>query len=70
MDITLKKTDLRLNESILSILVGVSNETKDVSEYSSMKEALDKIRKLSMPDDRIVITGSFYTVGAAIQYLN
>ena len=46
------------------------NETKDVSEYSSMKEALDKIRKLSMPDDRIVITGSFYTVGAAIQYLN
>ena len=46
------------------------NKSKDVSEYSSMREALDKIRKLSMPDDRIVITGSFYTVGAAIQYLN
>ena len=46
------------------------NKSKDASEYSSMREALDKIRKLSMPDDRIVITGSFYTVGAAIQYLN
>lgn len=46
------------------------NKSKDVSEYSSMREALDKIRKLSMPDDRIVITGSFYTVGAAIQILS
>ena len=43
---------------------------ENVYEYKSMKEALDKICKLSMPDDRIVITGSFYTVGSAIQYLN
>ena len=44
--------------------------SKNVSEYTSVNEALDKISILAMPDDRIVITGSFYTVGSAIQYLN
>ena len=48
-----------------------SEQTSHLYEPGAFwKEALDKIRKLSMPDDRIVITGSFYTVGAAIQYLN
>ena len=47
----------------------VLGEDKNVFEYTSIKDAINKIRKLSMPDDRIVITGSFYTVGAAIQYL-
>tara|TARA_B100001250_G_C19806386_1_gene793516 strand:- start:281 stop:1588 length:1308 start_codon:yes stop_codon:yes gene_type:complete len=43
---------------------------KNVFEYKTVKEALDKISELSIPEDRIVITGSFYTVGSAIQYLN
>ena len=43
---------------------------ENVYEYSNVEKALDKIHKLSMPDDRIIITGSFYTVGAAIRYLN
>ena len=38
------------------------NKSKDVSEYSSMREALDKIRKLSMPDDRIERTSNNYSV--------
>ncbi len=54
---------------LTSELSSISRD-ENVSEYRSMKEALDKISKLSMPDDRIVITGSFYTVGSAIQCLN
>ena len=48
----------------------ILGEEENIFEYTSVKEAIDKIRKVSMPDDRIVITGSFYTVGAAIKYLN
>ncbi len=43
---------------------------ENVSEYTSVDEALGKLHKSSMPGDRIVITGSFLTVGAALRYLN
>jgi dihydrofolate synthase / folylpolyglutamate synthase len=42
---------------------------ENVSEYASVDEALDKLHKSSMPGDRIVITGSFLTVGAALRHL-
>ena len=54
----------------LSSELRILGEEENIFEYTSVKEAIDKIRKVSMPDDRIVITGSFYTVGAAIKYLN
>lgn len=44
----------------------VENET---SVYSSVPEALETIRQLVGSEDRIVITGSFLTVAAAIKYL-
>ncbi|MCZ6802826.1 MAG: bifunctional tetrahydrofolate synthase/dihydrofolate synthase [Proteobacteria bacterium] len=43
---------------------------ENVSEYKSVDEAMDKLHKSSMPGDRIVITGSFLTVGAALRHLN
>ena len=57
-------------KTLSSELRVLGGEEKNIFEYTSVKEAIDKIRKVSMPDDRIVITGSFYTVGAAIKYLN
>ena len=62
--------DRGVNTKTLTSELRSISKDKNVSEYASVKEALDKIRKLSMPDDRIIITGSFYTVGAAIRYLN
>jgi len=43
---------------------------ENVYEYTNVDEALDKLHKSSMSGDRIVITGSFLTVGAALRYLN
>ena len=37
--------------------------------YNTVPEALDRVRELVKPQDRIVVTGSFLTVGAAVQYL-
>ena len=54
----------------LSSELRILGEEENIFEYTSVKEAMDKIRKVSVPDDQIVITGSFYTVGAAIKYLN
>ena len=59
-----------IEAKILSSELRILGEEENIFEYTSVKEAIDKIRKVSMPDDRIVITGSFYTVGAAIKYLN
>ena len=39
------------------------------SVHQSIPDALDNIRSIVNPDDRIVITGSFLTVAAAIKYL-
>ena len=41
----------------------------NVSEFESVEEALDKLKKTSVSGDRIVITGSFLTVGAALRHL-
>ena len=44
--------------------------TENVSCYDTVADALDNIRAVVKPQDRIVITGSFLTVGAAINHLN
>lgn len=43
---------------------------ENVVEYTNVGEALDKLEALSMAGDRIVVTGSFLTVGAALRHLN
>jgi dihydrofolate synthase / folylpolyglutamate synthase len=42
----------------------------NVSEFKNVDEALKNLHKFSRPGDRIVITGSFLTVGAALRYLH
>ena len=42
---------------------------KRTSVHPSVSDALDSIRGIVCPDDRIVITGSFLTVAAAIKHL-
>ncbi len=46
--------------------LGINN---NVSEFNSVKAALDQLNQSSRSGDRIVITGSFLTVGAALQHL-
>lgn len=41
----------------------------NVSEYKNVDEALEQLQQSSKSGDRIVITGSFLTVGAALRYL-
>lgn len=43
---------------------------ENVTEYTSVDEALVKLHKSSTPGDRIVVAGSFLTVGAALRHLN
>jgi len=43
---------------------------ENVSEFKNVEEALDKLHQSSKPGDRIVITGSFLTVGAALKHLS
>jgi len=42
----------------------------EVMSYDSVAQAMDYIRNIVGPQDRIVVTGSFLTVGEAISYLN
>jgi len=42
----------------------------EVMSYDSVPQAMDHIRNIVGPQDRIVVTGSFLTVGEAISYLN
>jgi dihydrofolate synthase / folylpolyglutamate synthase len=42
----------------------------DVFEFKDVEEALKQLHQTSKSGDRIVITGSFLTVGAALRYLN
>lgn len=44
--------------------------TGNVSCYDTVADALGRVRTIVAPQDRIVITGSFLTVGAAINHLN
>ena len=43
---------------------------ENVTEYTSVGQALDKLEELAMIGDRIVVTGSFLTVGAALRHLD
>ena len=43
---------------------------ENVNEYASVAKAIDMLHQSSMPGDRVVITGSFLTVGAALRHLN
>ncbi len=47
--------------------LGINN---NVTEFNNVDEALDKLNLISQAGDRIVVTGSFLTVGAALRYLN
>lgn len=42
----------------------------NVSEFKNVEQALDQLHQSSKPGDRIVITGSFLTVGAALRHLS
>jgi dihydrofolate synthase / folylpolyglutamate synthase len=46
------------------------NIKDNVSEFNNVEEALAKLQQSSVSGDRIIITGSFLTVGAALRYLN
>lgn len=50
-------------EELYSIVSGYS---KKVEIIKSLPKAIDKARKLSKPDDMILITGSLFTVGEAL----
>jgi len=54
----------------LSEVLAASGITENVSCYETVAEAVNRIRSIVGPQDRIVITGSFLTVGAAINHLN
>lgn len=43
---------------------------ENVHAFASVADALDGIRRTAKPGDRIVITGSFLTVGAALRHVN
>ncbi len=43
--------------------------SENIFSYNQVSQGLDKIRENIFPEDRIVITGSFLTVGAAIKHL-
>jgi dihydrofolate synthase/folylpolyglutamate synthase len=43
---------------------------KPIACYNNIPEALDYIRSIVKPKDRVVVTGSFLSVGAAINLLN
>ncbi len=47
-------------------LLGIED---NVSEFKNVDEALEQLQQSSKSGDRIVITGSFLTVGAALRYL-
>ena len=53
-----------LNEELARI--GIN---RNISCYNSVIDALNSVREIVEPQDRIVITGSFLTVGAAIIHL-
>ncbi|MEM6998401.1 MAG: bifunctional tetrahydrofolate synthase/dihydrofolate synthase [Pseudomonadota bacterium] len=42
----------------------------NVSEYKNVNDAMEKLQETCEPGDRIVITGSFITVGEALSFIN
>jgi dihydrofolate synthase/folylpolyglutamate synthase len=44
--------------------------TGEIHMYESVASAMEVIRTSAKQGDRLVVTGSFLTVGAAIQHLN
>lgn len=57
------------DSGMLSEELSVMQITQNISCYDTVADALNRIRELVEPQDRIVITGSFLTVGAAIKHL-
>lgn len=54
-----------LNQDLFALQI-----TDNISLYVHVSQALDHVRDIVGPEDRILITGSFLTVGAAIKHLN
>lgn len=55
-------------KALIADLLTLGIEDK-VNAFVDVNEALEALQNSSMPGDRIVITGSFLTVGAALRYL-
>jgi dihydrofolate synthase/folylpolyglutamate synthase len=55
-------------KTLMTDLESLGNKKK-VTEFKNVDEALSELHQTSMPGDRIVITGSFLTVGAALRNL-
>lgn len=56
-------------EALISCLISLGlNES--INPYTDVGIALDDVRSFSKSGDRIVITGSFLTVGAALRHIN
>lgn len=55
-------------KTLLSDL-GVLGIKDNVSEFKDVEEALEQLHQSSKSGDRIVVTGSFLTVGAALRFL-
>ena len=62
--------DLGVKAEILTFELKMFSNQENVFEYDDMKSALDSVHKYAKPNDRVIITGSFHTVGAAIRCLN
>jgi len=63
--------DIRGSDSLeLASKLRTIEKDKPIACYNKIPEALDYIRSIVKPKDRIVVTGSFLSVGAAINHLN
>lgn len=56
-------------EQLMQVLANLDIRD-NVHPFDSVADALDGIRQTARPGDRIVITGSFLTVGAALRHMN
>jgi len=63
--------DIRGSDSLeLASKLRTIEKDKPIACYNTVPEALDYVRNIVEPKDRIVVTGSFLSVGAAINHLN
>lgn len=59
-----------LDAGILVQELATMGVTENVFQFDNVSNAVLKAREQSRPGDRIVVTGSFITVGGAMSWLN
>lgn len=64
------KDERRLEAGILARQLGEMGITGDLAVFDSVADAMSAARGRSQPGDRIVVTGSFITVGGAMSWLS